>query len=323
MQGKVVAVCTSAEKGTQKRGVEGSGRLIRGHGFEGDAHAGSWHRQVSLLADEDIQGMRDKGLALGWGDFGENLVTSGLDLLQLQVGRRFRVGQEAVLQVTQHGKKCHTRCAIYRQAGDCIMPRQGIFARVVRGGSVLAGDVIATDPTLDSIRYAVVTLSDRASAGVYADEAGPAIVRRLEEAVSAVRVSQIVLADDASELTKALVRLTEEDVVDLILTTGGTGLSPRDVTPEATRAAIYREIPGIAEAIRAGGMQHTPRAMLSRGIAGLRGQTIVVNLSGSPRAVNEQLDVLLPVIGHAVQMASGVPADCGGTMAHGARLARE
>jgi molybdopterin adenylyltransferase len=106
------------------------------------------------------------------------------------------------------------------------------------------------------------------------------------------------------------VRLADDDVVDLVLTTGGTGLSPRDTTPEATRAVIDREIPGIAEAIRAGGMQHTPRAMLSRGVAGLRGTTIIVNLSGSPRAVNEQLDVLLPVLEHAVEMASGVPSDC-------------
>ncbi len=310
MEGKVVAICTSVRKGTQKTAVNGPAMLLGGHGFEGDAHAGTWHRQVSLLADEEIGKMRALGLALGHGAFGENVVTQGLDLLQLRIGRRFRLGADAVLQVTQHGKKCHTRCEIYKQAGDCIMPRHGIFARVIRGGAVQAGDALRTDPALDAVRYAVVTLSDRASAGHYADEAGPAIVSRLEAAVPAVRVAQQVLADDRDKLEAALVRLADGEVVDLILTTGGTGLSPRDVTPEATLSVIDREIPGIAEAIRAGGLQHTPRAMLSRGVAGLRRQTIIVNLSGSPRAVHEQLDVLLPVLPHAIEMASGVPADC-------------
>jgi molybdopterin adenylyltransferase len=310
MQGTVIAVCTSERKGTQKLPVVGAATLVRGHGLHGDAHAGNWHRQVSLLADEDIQKMRDLGLDLAYGAFGENVVTTGIDLLQLQIGRRVRVGESTVLQVTQHGKKCHTRCEIYKRAGDCIMPRQGIFARVVRGGAVSAGDVIRTDPELDRIRYAIVTLSDRASAGEYEDRAGPEIQRRVEAELPAVRVARRVLADDRDKLAAELVRLADDDVVDLILTTGGTGLSPRDTTPEATRAVIDREIPGIAEAIRAGGMQHTPRAMLSRGVAGLRGTTIIVNLSGSPRAVNEQLDVLLPVLGHAVEMASGVPSDC-------------
>lgn len=316
MEGTIVSVCTSERKGTQKEPVQGTASLRKGHGLEGDAHAGTWHRQVSLLADEDIAKMRSLGLPLGYGAFGENLVTQGLDLLELQLGRRIRAGSAAVLQVTQHGKKCHTRCEIYKRAGDCIMPRQGIFARVVRGGPIAAGDLIRTDPELDAIRYAVVTLSDRASAGTYADEAGPAIVQRVQAELSAVSVAQRVLPDDPDQLRAELVRLADDEIVDLILTTGGTGLSPRDTTPEATRAVLDREIPGIAEAIRAGGLKHTPRAMLSRGIAGLRGQTIIVNLSGSPRAVGEQLDVLIPVLEHAVEMASGVPASCGQAPRH-------
>jgi molybdenum cofactor synthesis domain-containing protein len=310
MQGTIVSICRSAKKGTQKDPVEGEALLVRGFGLEGDAHGGSWHRQVSLLADEDVDGMRGRGLQLAPGAFGENIVTTGIDLLALDVGRRFRIGEQAILQVTQHGKTCHSRCVIYERAGDCIMPRRGIFARVLRGGAIRPGDALATDAALDRFRFAVVTLSDRASEGTYEDTAGPKAIELLRAVVDADLVAKELLPDDRARLERALIRLADDEVVDLILTCGGTGLSPRDITPEATRAVIDREVPGIAEAVRAGGMRHTPRAMLSRGIAGQRGHTLIVNLSGSVRAVTEQLEILLPVIEHGLQMATGIPATC-------------
>ncbi|MCG0278564.1 MAG: MOSC domain-containing protein [Thermanaeromonas sp.] len=139
--GRIVAVCTSQRKGERKKNVE-RGRLIPEHGLEGDAHAGPWHRQVSLLALESIQKMQAKGFKVGPGDFAENLTTEGLDLVHLAPGTKLKVGPEAVLEVTQIGKVCHERCAIYYQAGDCIMPREGIFARVLKGGPVQVGDSI-------------------------------------------------------------------------------------------------------------------------------------------------------------------------------------
>jgi MOSC domain-containing protein YiiM len=140
--GTVIAVCTSAEKHVQKIDV-GSASLVQELGLEGDAHAGFAHRQVSLLADESVDVMRDLGLHdLRPGAFGENLTTRGIDLVTLEVGRRLRVGAEAVLEVSQIGKECVERCAIYYQAGDCIMPREGIFARVIKGGRVKNGDGI-------------------------------------------------------------------------------------------------------------------------------------------------------------------------------------
>ncbi|MCU0692795.1 MAG: molybdopterin-binding protein [Polyangiaceae bacterium] len=307
--GTVVAVCRSERKGQQKSPID-EGRLLRGLGLDGDAHAGNWHRQVSLLADEDIAQMRAKGLALAPGAFGENLVTRDMDLEALAVGRRFRVGEHAVLQVTQHGKACHTRCAIYYKAGDCIMPRRGIFARVLRDGDVRPGDAVDTDAALDRFRFAVVTLSDRASQGEYEDTAGPRAIELVRQVVDGDLVEHRVLPDEPAQLKRELIRLADDELVDLVLTCGGTGLSPRDTTPETTREVIEREVPGIAEAIRAGGMKHTPRAMLSRGLAGQRGHTLVVNLSGSPRAVAEQLEVLLPVLPHALQMATGIPTQC-------------
>lgn len=139
--GKVVAICISQRKGTQKRDV-GEGRLIKDYGIENDAHAGPGHRQVSLLALESVHIMEEKGLSLDAGDFGENIVTQGLDLKELRLGTKLKVGKDTLLEVTQIGKECHDRCAIYYQAGDCIMPREGIFTRVLAGGRVRVGDQI-------------------------------------------------------------------------------------------------------------------------------------------------------------------------------------
>lgn len=139
--GTVTSVNLSEKKTVRKtRGTEGV--LIEDRGFEGDAHAGDWHRQVSLLAQESIDSMVAKGLDVAAGDFAENITTTGIDLLALPVGSEIRIGEEVVLEVSQIGKVCHNKCAIYHQAGDCVMPREGIFAVVRHGGPVCAGDAV-------------------------------------------------------------------------------------------------------------------------------------------------------------------------------------
>jgi len=140
MTAQVMAVCTSTRKGVRKREID-EAQLREEWGIEGDAHAGPWHRQVSLLAWESIQKMRDLGLKVGPGSFAENITTQGIDLVHLPIGTRLTIG-EVCGEVTQIGKVCHDRCAIYYQAGDCVMPREGIFVRVLRGGSVKPGDSI-------------------------------------------------------------------------------------------------------------------------------------------------------------------------------------
>ena len=115
---------------------------MQGHGLEGDAHAGPWHRQVSFLAAESIEKAKQKGLQVDFGDFAENIATLGIDWLRLPVGTRLTLGQDALVEISQIGKTCHRRCAIYYQAGDCIMPREGVFARVLQGGTIQAGDAI-------------------------------------------------------------------------------------------------------------------------------------------------------------------------------------
>mgnify|MGYP000716508911 CR=1 FL=1 len=142
--GTIIAVCTSKKKGTPKTDT-GSGYLEVGFGLKGDAHGGDWHRQVSLLSIEQINSMKAKGLDVKPGSFAENLTTQGFDLSSIKIGDRLRIGESVILEVTQIGKECHTRCAIYNKVGECIMPEQGVFAKVVNGGEVKTGDLVSLE----------------------------------------------------------------------------------------------------------------------------------------------------------------------------------
>ena len=302
--GTVEAVCISEEKGTQKK-VMDSAVFREDWAIEGDAHAGNWHRQVSILAQESILAFRACGVDVSYGDFGENLVVSGLDLEPVTVGTRLQVG-EVLLEVTQIGKACHKDCAIRRKTGDCIMPREGIFAVVLRGGSVKQGDevkVFAPDPKR-AFTAAVVTLSDRAAKGIYPDESGPAIAQLLTEHGYEV-IEQVLLPDGRVRLEQELSRLADQRQVDVIFTTGGTGLSRRDVTPEATIHVCEKMVPGIGEALRSYSMQFTPHAMLSRQTAGIRKNTLIINLPGSPKACREDLEFLIGPLEHGIGVLRG------------------
>ena len=138
---KIVSIAMSKKKGTPKVQVE-KASLLENHGLEGDAHAGPWHRQVSFLAAESIEQTRKKGLDVGFGDFAENIATSGIDWQDIPVGTRVNLGDSALVEITQKGKECHNKCAIYYLAGDCIMPREGIFGRVLKGGEVRCGEPV-------------------------------------------------------------------------------------------------------------------------------------------------------------------------------------
>jgi MOSC domain-containing protein YiiM len=138
---RIFSISTSDKKSVRKENVQ-EAFLRKDHGIVNDAHAGDWHRQISLLAVESIRKMTDQGLAVGPGDFAENITTEGIDLLSLPIGQKLRLGDEILVEITQKGKECHDRCAIYYQAGDCVMPREGIFARVLTGGTIRTGDPI-------------------------------------------------------------------------------------------------------------------------------------------------------------------------------------
>ena len=306
--GKIRAVCISREKGTPKENV-GSGMLVEGFGLEGDAHGGNWHRQISLLSGDKIDEFRKK-IWVEYGAFGENLVVDGLDFRNLPVGSRFGTG-DAVLEMTQIGKECHSDCIIRQKTGDCIMPREGVFARVLKGGKVSVGDELVLLPPEENppLRAAVITLSDKGSRGEREDLSGPLIARMLTEAGYRVEET-LLLPDGIQPLKNQLIRLADGRQMDLILTTGGTGFAPTDVTPEATMAVADRNAPGIAEAMRAYSLSITPRAMLSRAASVLRGRTLIENLPGSPKAVKEHLEYILPSLEHGILLAGGRDGEC-------------
>lgn len=141
--GKVIAVCTSPQKGTQKENVHRA-EIMEDFGIKGDAHAGKWHRQISLLSLERIEEFKNRGAEIEYGAFGENIVVSGYDFKTMPVGTRFRCGQ-VVLELTQIGKECHHGCAIFQTMGDCIMPREGVFCRVLQGGVIEEGDAFTVE----------------------------------------------------------------------------------------------------------------------------------------------------------------------------------
>ena len=308
--GTVLAVCRSSVRGIQKTN-EQSGWFETEWGIQGDAHAGRWHRQVSLLSADRIARFNEKGAGVGPGDFGENLVVEGIDFSSLPVGTWLRCG-DVLLEITQIGKECHSHCAIYHKMGDCIMPREGVFARVLEAGQISIGDQMSVVPRKEPLPFqaAVITLSDRCSSGEREDESGPAIEKRLIEEAYQI-IERLVLPDDRAALEKELIRLCDQRTPDLILTTGGTGFSPRDITPEATLAVAERPAPGIAEAIRAASMEITRRAMLSRAVSVIRGKTLIVNLPGSPKACMESMDVFMDQLPHGLSLLRGSVMDCG------------
>ncbi len=268
--GEIRALCISEKRGTEKQATDRA-FFITEYGIDGDAHAGDWHRQVSLLGLGEIEDFRARGADVAFGAFGENVVAEGFRFKELPVGTRLRVGQ-VFLEITQIGKKCHSHCEIFHRVGDCIMPREGVFARVLHGGWVTVGDTLEITTEKIPLDAAVITASDKGSRGEREDASGAAIRE--------------------------------------ILTTGGTGFSVRDVTPEATRAVIDREAPGIAEAMRALSMKVTPRAMLSRATAGLRKRSLIVNLPGSEKAVRECLGFILPQLQHGIEILRGDAGEC-------------
>ena len=309
MSAKIAAVCRSTKKGVRKENI-GKANLVANWGMEGDAHVGKWHRQISLLSKDSIEKMREmareKGLALTAGDFAENLTTEGLELFTLPVGTYLQAG-EALLEVTQIGKHCHHSCEIFKQVGRCVMPKEGIFARVLAGGDVKAGDEIQI---WNGIPIGIITASDKGAKGEREDQSS----REIKSLVQGIRgrvIDYRIVPDDKEILSQAMIGMIDELGAGMLFTTGGTGLAPRDVTPEATLSVIERTVPGLSEAMRRESMRQTPRAMLSRGIVGIRGKCLIVNLPGSPKAVRECLQIILPVLPHAFEILRGTGGECG------------
>lgn len=299
---RVLSVNISEKKGTIKKPVESID--LTGIGVVGDAHSGNWHRQVSLLAKESIDKFsQEAGRKIQFGEFAENITTEGLLLYTSKPFDRFIV-ENIELEVTQIGKKCHgDSCAIFREVGNCVMPKEGIFARVIRHGKLIAGDELEYRPRI--IKVLIITLSDRASKGEYADISGPQIrnlaKKYFEEINRPVAFEQELIPDDAS-LLKSHIETGIQSGADIIFTTGGTGIGPRDITPETVKPLLDKEIPGIMELIRVKYGMEKPNALLSRGIAGVKNQSLIYALPGSVKAATEYCTEILPTIEHSLLM---------------------
>ncbi|PLX18783.1 MAG: molybdenum cofactor synthesis protein [Marinilabiliales bacterium] len=305
---KVVSVNISEEKGVIKKPVEEI--LLNEKGIEKDAHAGDWHRQVSLLAKESIEKFEEVlGRKLEYGEFAENITTEGITLYKAKPGDRIYIG-DVELEVTQIGKKCHgDGCAIFSQVGKCVMPKEGIFAKVLKTGTVKAGDKIKYLPKV--IKVFIVTLSDRASKGEYEDKSGPKIYEMISNYYKSLEMEHFIdhqiIPDDASKLDMILENAKEE-MYDVVITTGGTGIGPRDITVETVQSKLDKEIPGIMEMIRIKYGQEKPNALLSRGVAGVMGNSLVYTLPGSVKAVQEYMTEILKTLQHLIYMLHEIDA---------------
>ncbi|GET20227.1 MOSC domain-containing protein [Prolixibacter denitrificans] len=302
----VKSVNISEKKGTIKLPVD---RIkLDFHGVQGDAHAGSWHRQVSLLGTESIDKFSEEaGRKITFGEFAENITTEGALLYEMRPFDRL-VGEHVELEVTQIGKKCHgDNCSIFREVGNCVMPKEGIFARVLKSGHVQVGDVLTYQPRI--FKALVITLSDRASKGEYEDKSGPLLAKLLTDFFTdekrKVEVETIVIPDEAPVLQYRL-QEARETCVDMVFTTGGTGIGPRDITPDVVAEMLDKELPGIMEMIRIKYGAEKPNALLSRGVAGVMGRTLVFTLPGSPKAVHEYCTEIFRILNHAFLMLAGI-----------------
>lgn len=303
---KVVSVNISEKKGTIKHPVDKI--ILDSRGVKHDAHAGNWHRQVSLLAEESIQKFAEQARRMiEYGEFAENITTSGIELVKTRPFDRLLIG-EVELEITQNGKECHgTSCAIFREVGNCVMPKEGIFARVIKEGSVAAGDEIVYHPYVFNCQ--VITLSDRAFAGEYDDRSGPKITGHLEDYFEKqgwkCQIGNTLIPDDPQQL-ESLVRGFAEKGADLIFTTGGTGIGPRDITVDVLAPLLEKEIPGIMEYIRFKYGSLKPNALITRSVAGVIGESLVFTLPGSVKAVDEYCSEILPVLRHCFMMIHGI-----------------
>ena len=304
----VVSVNISEAKGTIKHPVPAV--MVNDRGIVGDAHSGAWHRQVSLLSKESMARLsKTAGRTFQPGEFAENITTTGLDLEQVCLRDRLQIGP-VELEVTQIGKKCHgDGCAIFKEVGTCIMPKQGLFTRVLQGGEIRPGASIVHHPHF--LRIRIITLSDRASRGDYTDRSGPAIKEALHQHFSTghwrLAMEARLLPDDAVQLRGELESCIT-DGIDLVFTTGGTGIGPRDITPETVRPLLDKEIPGIMEFIRMKYGQTMPSALLSRAVAGVMGPALVYTLPGSVKAVGEYMSAIAATLDHSLLMQWGIDA---------------
>jgi len=278
------------------------------NGITVDAHAGDWHRQISLLGTPSIRRFESRmSRSINPGEFGENLTVDGIDLNEVSVLDHFRIGG-VDLEITQIGKTCHgDDCAIFREVGKCVMPKEGLFARVISPGVIEAGQEMQYLPRPFKVR--VITVSDRASAGKYTDLSGPRLTELVQEHYSGSRwhleTEHEIVPDDPEKIRAAIQHAVSSET-DLVFTTGGTGIGPRDFTVDVVEEMADKTIPGIMENIRIKSGTKNPNALLSRSVCAVIGSSIVYTLPGSVKAVEEYLQEIWKTSDHMITMLHGI-----------------
>lgn len=298
---KILSVNKATDKG-RKFPVEKI--VVEESGIQGDVHNGTL-RPVSLMdiaAAERFYGITG-AKTLEYGSFAENITFTSERELDARIFDRF-AGEEALLEVIFKGKPFHDQ---FRDPGHYLMPREGLFCRVLKGGTLQAGDELEFIPKI--FKITIITLSDRASGGIYEDRSGPAIAKTVESFFTKLNwrfeITSRIIPDDEKTLEDLLT--TElNNHADLIITTGGTGIGPRDITPEVMQKFVRKEIPGIMEMIRWKFGMEKPTALVSRAVAGVAGTTLLFALPGSVKAVTEYMSEIVKHIEHLFYMVHAV-----------------
>ena len=295
---EIISVNISEKKGTIKKPV--CEIVLDENGIKNDAHAAPWHRQISLLGVESFEKFEIvAGRKVNYGEFAENITTKGIELYKTHPLDRFTI-EDIELEVTQIGKKCHgDSCAIYREVGSCVMPKEGIFCRVIKPGTIKPEQAMTYIPKV--FKVLIITLSDRAFKGIYPDKSGPKIKELSEDFFRKTgrqfEIETTIIPDDGNKLRQLLLK-AKQNKIDFIFTTGGTGIGTRDFTPEIVSGLLDKEIPGIMENIRIKFGSEKPNALLSRGVAGVIDESLIYTLPGSVKAVQEYLSEIYKTLLH-------------------------
>lgn len=304
MKGIVYSVNLGSKKGVPKVPVEGIA-LIENWGANGDVHSGKdTKRQISFLSWERINEknfcLKANNIELKPGIFAENITTEKIDLRKLKIGDKLKIN-EAIVKISQIGKECHVYCEIYKKIGSCIMPKEGIFGIVLKSGTVRKGDIIEVIPKVDT---GILTISDRCYKGERDDKSGKYLVEKCRESEWNV-LNYEIIPDEKEIIKEKLIKFAKE--CDLVLSTGGTGIGQRDVTPEATKEIIEKELPGISEVLRIQGFEKSKFSVISRAVAGIRGDTLIINFPGSLKAVIHGMEIMQDIIVHSIEMMRDFP----------------
>lgn len=302
----ITSINISQEKGHVKMPVENAKVIM--NGIENDIHADDWNRQVSLLTRSSIERYEKKlGKAITPGSFGENIVIEGLEFGDVHLLDRIKCG-EVIFEVTKTGIENHDeQCPFCEKENDCLMVNEGIFTRVVSPGVIEKGASAFHQPKL--FRFHVITVSDRVSRGEYEDRSGMRILKNINHHFRRrnyhFTINQTIVPDDPRQLTSVLENSIKQNV-DVIITTGGTGIGPRDITPDVAKSMLDREIPGIMDNIRIKLANKHPRAILSRNFAGIMDKSIIYLLPGSFSIVDDYMKELLVTMEDTMFMFHGL-----------------